>query len=84
MVEVLSDSTMETDRREKLAAYRKLPGLRAYWIVSQSEQRVEMHARDAAGQWRADDHGRGAVIPAAWLGGDAFAVAGFYGGTDVA
>ena len=83
VVEVLSDSTMETDRREKLAAYRKLPGLRAYWIVSQVEQRVEVHARDAAGQWRASDCGRGDAIPAAWLNGDDIALVGLYAGTDI-
>jgi Uma2 family endonuclease len=34
-VEVTSESTAEIDRREKLVAYQKLPGLRAYWIASQ-------------------------------------------------
>jgi Uma2 family endonuclease len=84
VVEVLSDSTMEIDRREKLAAYRKLPALRGYWIVSQTERRVEVHARDGTGQWRAADYGRGDAVPAAWLDGDAFEVAGFYAGTDIA
>jgi Uma2 family endonuclease len=84
VVEVLSDSTMEIDRREKLAAYRRLPGLRSYWIVSQTEQRVEVHARDGSGQWLAADYGRGESVPAAWLGGEAVAVAAFYKGTDIA
>ena len=84
VVEVLSDSTMEIDRREKLAAYRRLPALRGYWIVTQTEQRVEVHARDGAGQWRAADYGRGDSVPAAWLDGEAIAVAGFYTGTDIA
>jgi Uma2 family endonuclease len=84
VVEVSSESTMQIDRREKLAAYRKLPGLRAYWIVSQTEQRVQVHARDATGQWRAIDHLRGDTIPADWLGGDALALSSFYAGTDIA
>ncbi len=83
VVEVLSESTMEIDRREKLAAYRKLPGLRAYWIVSQTEQRVELHSRDAAGQWRAAECGRGDEIPAAWLSGDGIALSSLYAGTDI-
>jgi Uma2 family endonuclease len=84
VVEVLSDSTMEIDRREKLAAYRKLPGLRGYWIISQTEQRVEVHARDATGQWHRFEYGRGDVIDAGWLNGDAIALTTFYVGTDVA
>jgi Uma2 family endonuclease len=84
VVEVLSDSTMEIDRREKLAAYRRLPGLRGYWIVSQAEQQVQVHARDATGQWRAADHGGGSAIRADWLGDDDFPIARFYAGTDIA
>jgi Uma2 family endonuclease len=84
VVEVLSESTMETDRREKLAAYRKLPALRGYWIVSQTEQRAEVHARDAAGQWRAVEYRPGDAIPAAWLNGEAFAIDRFYAGTNIA
>ena len=84
VVEVLSESTMETDRREKLVAYRKLPALRGYWIVSQAEQRVEVHERDAAGQWKATAYGAGEAIPSDWLKGEPFALAGFYAGTDIA
>ena len=50
VVEVLSEPTAEIDRREKLVAYQELPGLRAYWIVRQDEQRIEVHERDAAGR----------------------------------
>lgn len=84
VVEVLSESTMEIDRREKLAAYRKLPALRGYWIVSQNEQRFEVHERDEAGHWRAIGYGAGDAVPAAWMDGEAFAVAGFYAGTNIA
>jgi Uma2 family endonuclease len=84
VVEVLSESTMEIDRREKLVAYRKLPGLRGYWIASQTEQRVEVHERDAAGQWKATAYGLGEALPAGWIGGEAFALARLYAGTDIA
>lgn len=84
VVEVLSASTAEIDRREKLVAYRKLSGLRAYWIVNQEEQRVEVHERDGTGQQRATAYGKGEAIPAAWLGGEAIALARLYAGTDIA
>jgi Uma2 family endonuclease len=84
VVEVLSESTMEIDRREKLVAYRKLAGLRGDWIVSQTEQRVEVHERDASGQWKATAYGPGESLPSGWLEGEALALARFYAGTDIA
>ncbi len=86
VVEVTSDSTAAIDRREKLLAYRKLPGLRAYWIVSQTEQRIEVHERDAGNPatWRATAYGVGDVITVDWLEGALFALADVYAGTDVA
>lgn len=84
VVEVLSESTAEIDRREKLVAYGKLPGLRAYWIVSQDEQRVEVRERDAAGAEQATAYTRGDAIAAGWLGGEAIAVERLYAGTDIA
>jgi Uma2 family endonuclease len=51
IVEVTSPSTAGTDRREKLANYKKLPSLRAYLIVDQRRRRVERHIRDEAGEW---------------------------------
>jgi Uma2 family endonuclease len=83
IVEVSSESSVEIDRREKLAAYQKLAGLRAYWIVSQHEQRVEVHERDAAGQRQAIAYVKGDALPAGWLGGDDIALARLYAGTDV-
>ena len=44
-IEVLSPSTEGIDRREKLRAYRTLPGLKEYAMVSQDECRVELHRR---------------------------------------
>jgi Uma2 family endonuclease len=63
VVEVQSESTASTDRREKLVAYRKLPGLRAYWIVSQHEQKVEVHRRDDTLQWIAEAYAAGEALP---------------------
>ena len=82
--EVLSDSTADIDRREKLVAYQKLPGLRAYWIVSQAEQRVEVHSRDAEGRWQALAYAAGESIPAEWMDLEAVALTTVYAGTDVA
>ena len=45
IVEVLSPSTKGIDRREKLRAYRTLPSLKEYAMVSQDECRVELHRR---------------------------------------
>jgi Uma2 family endonuclease len=48
IVEVLSEHTKRTDRGEKLQAYRRIPTLESYLIVSQEQRRVERH-------WRQDD-----------------------------
>jgi Uma2 family endonuclease len=64
VVEVVSPSTECTDRREKLAAYKRIPGLTAYLIVGQDSMRVERHFRGEEGVWpRADlvDEGRFSV-----------------------
>lgn len=45
VVEVLSPSSEAIDRREKLGAYRSLPTLAEYLMVSQEEQRVEVYRR---------------------------------------
>ena len=55
VVEVVSPSTETTDRREKLAAYKRIPGLKAYLIVDQDRARVERHFRDEEGVWRRGD-----------------------------
>jgi Uma2 family endonuclease len=55
VVEVVSPSTETTDRREKLASYKRMPGLRAYLIVSQGRRWVESHFRAENGAWRRGD-----------------------------
>ena len=57
VVEVVSSSTESTDRREKLAAYKRVPGLKAYLIVDQDRMRVASgifgmrRARGEGGIW---------------------------------
>jgi len=84
VVEVLSESTAEIDRREKLVAYQKLPGLRAYWIVSQTEQRIELHSRDAEGRWQALAYTAGESLPLDGTGCEPVPLKSLYAGTDVA
>ena len=54
IAEVLSASTEVVDRREKLIAYRSLPSLRYYLLVSQDRHLVEVYRRDPAGGWHYD------------------------------
>ena len=51
LAEVSSPSTEGTDRREKLAAYLKIPTLREYLIVSQDQVAVDLYQRPDMGQW---------------------------------
>lgn len=57
LIEVLSESTARTDRREKLLAYQTLPSLEAYLLVEQDARRVEIYRRDS--DWRVEyiEHG---------------------------
>ncbi|NEX19989.1 Uma2 family endonuclease [Thiorhodococcus mannitoliphagus] len=52
IAEVLSPSTEVIDRREKLVAYRSLPSLRYYMLVSQERHRVEFYSLGDDGIWR--------------------------------
>lgn len=53
VVEVLSPSSGLRDRREKAAAYVRLPSLRAYVVVDPDQPRVEVYQReDDAWVWR--------------------------------
>jgi Uma2 family endonuclease len=84
IAEVLSDSTAQTDRREKRAAYQRIPGLRAYWVISQDEQRVEVHQRDAHGNWVTQHLTAGDALDTAGLTTDSFSLTDLYSGTDIA
>jgi len=52
VVEILSTSTEATDRREKLIAYRSLPSLLEYVLVSQNEASIEIHRRQGDIGWQ--------------------------------
>ena len=54
VVEILSDSTSDIDRGEKLRNYRKLSSLQAYILVSQKNELVEVYRRLDDGSWRHD------------------------------
>lgn len=45
IMEVLSESTAGIDRREKMAAYRKLASLKEYVLVEQDHRHVEVYRR---------------------------------------
>jgi Uma2 family endonuclease len=45
IIEVLSDGTEATDRREKLLAYRTLASLSEYALITQNDARIEIHRR---------------------------------------
>jgi Uma2 family endonuclease len=51
VAEISSPATEATDRREKLAAYTKLPSLREYLILSQEEMRIDHYARLSLREW---------------------------------
>ena len=55
VAEVLSPKTETTDRREKLAAYRRIPNLKAYLILDQDRARIERHFRNDEGVWQRAD-----------------------------
>ena len=51
IVEVLSGSTERWDRTHKFQKYRRIPTLRDYVLVSQSEMLVEWYTRHENGDW---------------------------------
>lgn len=51
IIEVLSPSTRQIDRREKLVAYRQLSSLRQYILVHQNKCLVEVYTKKAEHQW---------------------------------
>ena len=51
IIEVLSPSTEAIDRREKLAAYRRIPSVQGYVMVAQDERSVEIYRRQNDINW---------------------------------
>ena len=52
IIEVLSPSTEAIDRREKLAAYRRIPSVQEYILIAQDEPSVEIYRREGDIGWR--------------------------------
>jgi len=50
IIEVLSPSTQEIDRREKLLFYQQMPSVQEY-VVEQQKLLVEIHRRQPDGRW---------------------------------
>jgi Uma2 family endonuclease len=51
IVEVVSPSTRQTDRREKLRIYQQIPTVREYIIIEQDKMHLEIHRRQSDGHW---------------------------------
>lgn len=51
IVEVVSPSTKEIDRREKLLFYQQMPSVQEYAIVEQEKMHLEIHRRQPDGRW---------------------------------
>jgi len=82
VVEVLSEATETIDRREKLAAYRRLPGLQEYALVSQDRLAVELYRREGDLGWLYVCYEPGDVVQFASVGVEV-PLAELYAGTDV-
>lgn len=55
VVEVLSPSTERTDRAEKLIAYKKMPSLREYVLVSANRVFVQIHRKIDVEDWTVEN-----------------------------
>lgn len=58
IVEVLSDFTETTDKREKRINYQTIDSLKEYVLVSQDETRVEIYCKDNNGNWTVETLGK--------------------------
>lgn len=51
IIEIISPSTRQTDRREKLRVYQQIPTVQEYILIEQDKIQVEIHRRQANGSW---------------------------------
>lgn len=51
VIEVLSDSTQETDKTDKLREYCSIPSLQYYLLIEQNKYLVECYGRRQGKQW---------------------------------
>jgi len=63
VVEVLSDSTMDYDRGEKLQHYRQIPALEGVVLVWHTQRRIDVWTRGDAGVWTVREAGAGERAP---------------------
>lgn len=61
MVEVLSPSTADYDRGEKLEHYRRVPSLEAVVLVDHEEARLDLWSRREGG-WESERFGEGEAL----------------------
>lgn len=83
VMEVLSPSTETTDRREKLAAYRRVSSVKEYVLVSQDRQQVEIYRREGDIGWLYLSFEAGETVGFSSFG-MALPIGKLYAGTDVA
>jgi Uma2 family endonuclease len=69
IVEVLSDSTEEWDRGEKLEHYRRIPSLRECLLVSHRIPELELLRRGSDGSWSRQVAGAGGTLQLLSIGG---------------
>jgi Uma2 family endonuclease len=62
IVEILSQGTEATDRREKLVGYRTLASLVEYVLISQDQTRVEIHRRRGDIGWEKIEYSDGETV----------------------
>ncbi|HEY3234774.1 MAG TPA: Uma2 family endonuclease [Polyangiaceae bacterium] len=61
LVEVLSPSTADYDRGEKLEQYQRIESLREVVLVDQTERSIEVWRRADTGDWASTQYGEGAA-----------------------
>ncbi|MBK7704248.1 MAG: Uma2 family endonuclease [Acidobacteria bacterium] len=59
IIEVVSASTRQIDKREKLRAYQAIPTVQEYVIVEQDKVLVELHRRLPDGRWLTHIYNKG-------------------------
>jgi Uma2 family endonuclease len=62
IVEVLSNFTETTDKREKRINYQSLESLQEYVLVAQDEMRVENYRQDSNGNWAVEILGKNELL----------------------
>lgn len=63
IVEVLSPSTANYDRTQKLKYYRQIPSLQAYLLIDAEEMSVEIYERGEGKIWLYSTYSEGETIP---------------------